>query len=81
MFHKTILQWFNKESADGEGMGTSAALDHCVYFLDKPGISDEPQIYNGRYDVKNTWLQHIQPYFQHQINSQQYDYQLAFRYV
>lgn len=81
MSYKIRLQWFNKKTSEGEGKEFSGILDNSIYFLDKIGLSDEPQIYNGVYDVRNGWLQHIQPYFQHQINLQQYDYQLAFRHI
>jgi len=81
MAYKMRLQWFNKESCDGEGKEFSAVLDDSVFFLDKLGLSDEPQIYDGSYDVKDEWLLYIQPYFQHQINLQHYDYQLSFRHI
>lgn len=81
MSYKMRLHWFNKENADGEGKEFSAVLDNSVYFLDKLGLSGESDIYDGGYDVKADWLQYIQSYFQHQINLQQYDYQLAFRTV
>ena len=81
MSYKIKLQWFNKKSLEGEGKEFSGALDNSVYFLDKIGLSDEPQIYSGVYDVRTEWLQYIQPYFQHKINFQQYDYQLAFRAI
>ncbi|EIC86324.1 colicin E3-like toxin immunity protein [Serratia sp. M24T3] len=81
MSYKMRLQWFNKENFDGEGKEFSAILDDNVYLLDKLGLSTEPRIYDGAYNISNEWLYYIQPYFQHQINLQQYDYQLAFRHV
>lgn len=71
------MQWFNKQTSEGEGKEFSGALDNSIYFLDKIGLSDEPQIYDGVAE----WLPYIQPYFQHQVNLQRYDYQLAFRPV
>ena len=81
MSYKMRLQWFNKKTSEGEGKEFSAIIDNSVYFLDKLGLSDETDIYDGGYDVKVDWLQYIQQYFKHQINFQRYDYQLAFRSV
>ena len=79
MSYKIRLQWFDKQTSEGEGKEFSGVLDNNVYFLDKIGLSNEPQIYDGVYDVVVEWLPYIQPYFQHQLNLQRYDYQLAFR--
>ncbi|MBT0729346.1 colicin E3-like toxin immunity protein [Rosenbergiella nectarea] len=81
MSYKIRLQWFNKQTSEGEGKEFSGVLDNSVYFLDKIGLSDEPQIYDGVYDVVIEWLPYIQSYFQHQLNLQRYDYQLAFRSI
>ncbi|MBV4413707.1 hypothetical protein J0B02_12915 [Enterobacteriaceae bacterium YMB-R22] len=81
MSYRMRLQWFNKQTTEGEGKEFSAILDNSVYFLDKLGLSDESEIYDGGYVVKVDWLPYIQQYFQNQINLQQYDYQLAFRPV
>ncbi|MDF7679445.1 colicin E3-like toxin immunity protein [Enterobacteriaceae bacterium ESL0689] len=81
MSYKMRLQWFNKQTAEGEGKKFSDVLDNNVYFLDKIGLSNELQIYDGVYDVIVEWLPYIQPYFQHQLDLQRYNYQLAFRPV
>ncbi|MDF7681167.1 colicin E3-like toxin immunity protein [Enterobacteriaceae bacterium ESL0689] len=73
--------WYNKENFENEGYDISAILDNSICFLDALGLANDSRIYDGGYDVKENWLQYIQPYFQHQIDLQQYDYQLAFRYV
>ena len=81
MSYKLRLQWFNKKNSEGEGKEFSAILDDSVFFLDDIGLSDEPQIYDGVYNVRDEWLSYIQPYFKHIINFQHYDYQIAFRHI
>ncbi|MFY0732135.1 colicin E3-like toxin immunity protein [Pseudomonas sp. NFX15] len=77
---KVRLNWYNKASEIAEGKEYSADLGDDGSIIDALGLMEEKEIYDGGFDVLESWVTALQPLFRHQIDINTSDYQVAFRY-
>jgi hypothetical protein len=77
---KIVLEWYDKRTAIGQGEEFSNDLGDDESVLNALGIPVENNINNGGFDVLGNWVDIIQPFFQHPIAIDIYDYQIAFEY-
>ena len=78
---KIRLQWFDKITEPGEGREYSKDFgDDASIMVDGLGMPTKDRVNNGSFDIKKGWVTVLQPYFNHRIELQRYDYQVSFDY-
>ncbi|MDU9028618.1 cloacin [Pseudomonas mediterranea] len=77
---KLRLDWYNKKTETGEGKEYSIDLADDLSIITVLGLENEPELYDGGFDLSEEWISILQPFFGHRIDIAKYDYQIAFRY-
>jgi hypothetical protein len=77
---KLRLDWYDKKTEQGEGEEYSNDLGDDLSVITALALEGEPEIYDGGFDVRAGWIPIIQPFFDHPIEPEKFDYQIAFRY-
>jgi hypothetical protein len=77
---KLRLDWYDKKTELGGGEEYSNDLGDDLSVITALALESEPEIYDGGFDVRAGWIPIIQPFFDHQIEPEKFDYQIAFRY-
>lgn len=77
---KLRLDWYDKKTELGEGKEYSKDMGDDVSVISALNLESEPEIYDGGFDVRTEWIPIIQPFFDHPIAPEKFDYQIAFRY-
>ncbi|CAI8775663.1 colicin E3-like toxin immunity protein [Pseudomonas brassicacearum] len=77
---KIRLDWYDKKTELGEGKEYSNDLGDDLSVITALDLESEPEIYDGGFDVRAEWIPIIQPFFEHSIAPEKFDYQIAFRY-
>ncbi|WP_434674074.1 colicin E3-like toxin immunity protein [Pseudomonas sp. R1-15] len=77
---KLRLEWYGKQIESFEGEEYSGDLGDDGAVIDALGIPFENNINNGGFNVPLEWVEILRPYFQHSIDWDRYDYQVAFDY-
>ena len=80
MVMKVRLEWFDKQTENLEADEYSANLEEDDGILKTLKLHEEPQIYDGGFDVLPDWIAILQPHFRHVIEPGLFDYQISFRY-
>lgn len=80
MATKIRLQWFNKKTENLEAAELSEDFEEDDSILNALDLHEEPQIYDGGFDVLPDWIAILQPHFRHVIEPSLFDYQISFRY-
>lgn len=79
MHLSVILEWFEKSTGLGIGEEPSNIFeDYSI--LTSLELEEDYQIFDGSYDVKEQWITVLQPHFKHEINQDNYDYQISFHH-
>ncbi|EXF91259.1 cloacin immunity family protein [Pseudomonas sp. CVAP len=77
---KVRLEWYDKETEALAADEFSIDFGDDDSILAALGLSNEPEIFDGGFDVLPKWVAMIQPHFNHQIDTNLFDYQISFRY-
>jgi len=77
---KIRLEWFDKKTEFLEGKEYSTDLGDDGSIIEALGLIDEPEIYDGGFDVKADWAMKLQSLFSQKIELAKFDYQVSFRY-
>ena len=77
---KVRLNWYDKNTEIGVAKEYSTDLGDDGALIEAFGLMDEPEIYDGGFDVLPAWITDLQPLFNHQIEPAAFDYQVSFRY-
>ena len=77
---KVLLEWFDKTSGYGVGEESSGLFEDPHLILISLELEGDFQIFDGSYDLKNQWINLLQPYFKHQIHQESHDYQISFQH-
>ncbi|WP_458129808.1 colicin E3-like toxin immunity protein [Pseudomonas sp. Z2-11] len=77
---KLRLEWYSKQTESFEGEEYSDDFGDDGAVIDALGIPFENNINNGGFNVPLEWIEILRPYFQHLIDWDRYDYQVAFDY-
>jgi hypothetical protein len=76
---KLTLEWFDKSDELLVDKETSVDLGLDGRLIKKFGLPFDGRIYDGGFDVLISWKPDLQPLFNHQIDFNEYDYQLVFK--
>jgi hypothetical protein len=76
---KITLEWFDKKDEILIDKETSVDLGNDGGLITKFGLPFDGRIYDGGFDVLTSWKSDLQPLFNHRIDFNKYDYQLAFK--
>ncbi|UZE18994.1 cloacin immunity family protein [Pseudomonas sp. B21-054] len=77
---KLRLDWYDKETERAGGEEYSKDMGDVLSIITALNLESEPEILDGGFDVLAGWIPLIQPFFDHPIDPEQFDYQIAFRY-
>lgn len=77
---KLRLDWYDKKTELGEGEEYSNDMGDDLSVITALDLESEPEIYDGGFDVRAGWIPVIQSFFDHPIEPEKFDYQIAFRY-
>ncbi|MCJ8207051.1 colicin E3-like toxin immunity protein [Pseudomonas sp. RGM2987] len=77
---KLRLDWYDKETDLAGGKEYSKDMEDDLSVISELDLESEPEIYDGGFDVLAGWIPIIQPFFDHPIDPEKFDYQIAFRY-
>lgn len=77
---KLRLEWYDRKTEEGIGEEYSDDLREDFSVLGALGLPVEHNINNGGFDVRETWVAILQPYFRHTFDITAHDYQIAFDY-
>lgn len=80
MVMKIRLQWYETHSNDLKADEYSADIEDSDSVFEALGLGEETAIYADVFNVMAEWITIIQPYFQHMIEPDQFDYQISFGY-
>ncbi|MGY2373907.1 colicin E3-like toxin immunity protein [Pseudomonas sp. SDO524_S393] len=80
MVMKIRLRWYEKLCNDLKADEYSAHIEDADSVFEALGLNEETAIYADVFNVRPGWISIIQPYFQHMIEPDQFDYQISFRY-
>jgi len=74
------LNWYDKTTQISLGKEYSEDLGDDDSIINALGLMKEREIYDGGFDVKTSWIPNLQSLFDHELNTDKFDYQVAFRY-
>ncbi|AUU11503.1 cloacin [Serratia marcescens] len=77
---KLRLTWFDKNNDDFKGEEYSKDFGDDDSLIDALGLPLDDTMNNGEFDVKESWVALIQPYFTSKISTEKFDYFLSFNY-
>ena len=77
---KLRLDWYDKKTELAGGKEYSKDMGDDLSVITALKLESEPEIYDGGFDVLAGWIPIIQPFFDHPIDPDKFDYQIAFRY-
>ncbi|WP_434674075.1 colicin E3-like toxin immunity protein [Pseudomonas sp. R1-15] len=77
---KLRMDWYHPKTELGEGKEYSEDLREDMSPIAALGLENEPNIYDGGFDVLEEWIPILQPFFSHLIVPEEFDYQISFRY-
>ncbi|SDB52326.1 MULTISPECIES: colicin E3-like toxin immunity protein [unclassified Pseudomonas] len=77
---KLRLDWYDKKTELAGGKEYSKDMGDDLSVITALKLGSEPEIYDGGFDVLAGWIPIIQPFFDHPIEPEKFDYQIAFRY-
>lgn len=77
---KLRMDWYDPKTEWGEGKEYTEDLREDKSAIAALGLENEPNIYDGGFDVLEEWIPILQPFFSHLIVPEQFDYQISFRY-
>ena len=80
MVMKIKLRWYEKHSNYLKAHEYSADIEDSDGVFEALDLAEETAIYADVFNVLPKWLAIIQPYFQHMIEPDHFDYQISFRY-
>jgi len=80
MVMKIKLRWYEKNNDDLKENECSVDIHDADSSFDALGLSEETEIYADVFNVLPNWISILQPYFQHEIQPNLFDYQISFRY-
>ncbi|MEW5509091.1 colicin E3-like toxin immunity protein [Pseudomonas antarctica] len=80
MVMKIKLRWYEKNNDDLKENECSVDIHDADSSFDALGLSEETAIYADVFNVLPNWISILQPYFQHEIQPNLFDYQISFRY-
>jgi len=75
------LEWFDRTTEWLIGKEDSADFGDDYSVIAKLGLSEEDDVNNGMFELRQEWLPLIQTYFSHKIALSERDYFIAFDYV
>ncbi|PAU99272.1 hypothetical protein CBG25_20185 [Arsenophonus sp. ENCA] len=78
---KLRLSWFEKTADDIAGEEYSRDLRDDGSVIEQLGLTIEDNVNNGEFNVKSHWVTVLNPYFNHKIQYDKYDYFVSFDYA
>lgn len=77
---KLRLTWFDKNNDVLNAEEYSKDFGDDDSLIDALGLPLDDTMNNGEFDVKDSWVALIQPYFTSNISTEKFDYFLSFNY-
>lgn len=77
---KLDLTWFDKKTEEFVGEEYSKDFGDDGSVIESLGLPLKDNINNGGFDVEKTWVPLLQPHFKHNIEIDNFWYQISFVY-
>ncbi|MGN8275069.1 colicin E3-like toxin immunity protein [Pseudomonas sp. SMN5] len=74
------MDWYDKKTELAGGKEYSKDMEDDLSIISELDLESEPEIYDGGFDVLARWIPILQPFFDHPIDPEKFDYQIAFRH-